>query len=165
MPQLSSFDIVSTVDFQEIDNAVNQAIKELATRFDFKGSKSSIEFLKAEKKLKLIADDDLKLRNLQDILKTRMVARKIPLKSLQFGDPEKAFEGTLRQEVTLVQGIPADKAKGIVKVIKESGLKVQAAIQEDQIRISSKSKDELQALMAHLRANPPDIPLQFTNYR
>ena len=165
MPQLSSFDIVSTVDFQEIDNAVNQAIKELATRFDFKGSKSSIEFLKAEKKLKLIADDDLKLRNLQDILKTRMVARKIPLKSLQFADPEKAFEGTLRQEVTFVNGIPADKCKEIVKRIKDSKWKVQAAIQGDEIRISSKSKDELQGLIQFLRNQPADIPLQFTNYR
>ena len=165
MPQQSSFDIVSTVDFQEIDNAVNQAVKELSTRCDFKGSKSSIEFLKAEKKLKIIADDDLKLKNLQDILKTRMVARKIPLKSLQFGDPEKAFEGTLRQEVTLVSGIPADKAREIVKRIKETKCKVQAAIQGDEIRVSSKSRDELQAVIQSLRANPPDIPLQFVNYR
>ena len=165
MPQQSSFDIVSTVDFQEVDNAVNQAIKELATRFDFKGSKSSIEFLKAEKKLKLIADDDLKLRNLQDILKTRIAARKIPLKSLQFADPEKAFEGTLRQEVTFVNGIPPDKCKDIVKRIKETKFKVQAAIQGDEIRISSKSRDELQEVIQFLKANPADIPLQFVNYR
>ncbi len=165
MSQQSSFDIVSTVDFQEIDNAVNQALKELSTRFDFKGSKSSIEFLKAEKKLKLVADDELKLRNLQDILKTRMAARKIPLKAIQFGDPEKAFEGTLRQEVTFVNGIPADKAKEIVKKIKETKLKVQAAIQGDEIRVSSKSKDELQSVIQFLRDNSPDIPLQFVNYR
>ena len=165
MSQQSSFDIVSTVDFQEIDNAVNQALKELSTRFDFKGSKSSIEFLKSDKKLKLIADDELKLRNLQDILKTRMAARKIPLKAIQFGDPEKAFEGTLRQEVTFVNGIPADKAKEIVKKIKETKLKVQAAIQGDEIRVSSKSKDELQSVIQFLRDNSPDIPLQFVNYR
>ena len=165
MPQQSSFDITSTVNFQEIDNAVNQAIKELSTRFDFKGSKSSIEFLKSEKKLKLVADDDLKLKNLQDILKTRMVARKIPLKSLQFADAEKAFEGTLRQEVTFVNGIPAEKAKEIVKKIKDEKFKVQAAIQGDEIRVSSASKDELQSVIQFLRANPPDIPIQFGNYR
>lgn len=165
MSQQSSFDIVSTVDFQEVDNAVNQAVKELGTRFDFKGSKSSIEFIKSEKKLKIVADDDLKLRNLQDILKTRIVARKIPIKSLQFGDSEKAFEGTLRQEVTFVNGIPADKAKDIVKRIKDAKFKVQSAIQGEEIRISSKSKDELQAVIQLLRANPPDIPLQFVNFR
>ncbi len=165
MAQSFSFDIVSQVDFQEIDNAVNQAVKELSTRFDFKGSKSSLEFLKAEKKIRLIADDDLKLRNLQDILKTRMSARKIPYKALQFETPEKAFEGTLRQEVTLVNGIPSDKAKEIVRAIKDSKLKVQTAIQGEEIRISSKDKDELQAVIQLLHSNPPGIPLQFTNYR
>lgn len=160
-----SFDIVSKVDMQEIDNAVNQAHKELQNRFDFKGSKSSIELLKTENKIKIVADDDLKLRNLQDILKTRMAARKIPIKSLQFGEPEKAFEGTLRQEVTLVQGIPADKAKDLVRRIKEEKFKVQAAIQGDEVRITSKSKDELQQVITSLRSAPIDIPLQFTNYR
>ena len=160
-----SFDIVSTVDFQEIDNAVNQALKELNTRFDFKGSKSTLEFLKAEKKIRLIADDDLKLRNLQDILRTRMAARKISVKALKFGEPEKAFEGTLRQEIELVQGMPADKAKEVVRLIKESRLKVQAAIQGEQVRVTGKSKDDLQAVMSLLRNNPLDIPLQFTNYR
>ncbi len=166
MADQSSFDIISQVSVQELDNAVNQAIKELSTRFDFKGSKSSIEFLKADNIIKLIADDDLKLKNLQDILKGRMAARKISMKSMQFGDPEKAFEGTLRQEITIVQGIAADKAKEIVRSIKEGGFKVQASIQGDQVRVASKSKDELQAVIAHLRAHAPgDIPLQFTNYR
>ncbi len=165
MAQLSSFDIVSEIDLQEVDNAVNQAVKELQTRFDFKGSKSSIEFLKTDKKIRLIADDDLKLKNLEDILKNRMAARKVPLKALKFGPPEKAFEGTLRQEVDLIQGIPQDKAKEMVRLIKQMALKAQAAIQGDQIRVSSKSKDELQAVMTYFRANPPDIPLQFTNYR
>ncbi len=165
MPSESSFDIVSSVDLQEIDNAVNQAIKELSTRFDFKGSKSSMEFLKGEKKIKLIADDDLKLRNLQDILKTRMAARKIPIKALKFETPEKAFEGTLRQEVNLIQGIAGDKAKEIVRLIKETGLKVQASIQGDQVRVSGKNKDDLQSVIAALRNSPLDIPLQFTNYR
>ena len=164
MPQFS-FDIVSQIQLQEVDNAVNQATKELQTHFDFKGSKSSLEFLKTEKKIRLVADDELKLRNLQDILKTRMASRKVPLKALKFEDPEKAFEGTLRQEVNLVQGIPQDKAKEIVKAIKETGLKVQPAIQGEEIRVSAKSKDELQAVIAHLRNFPLDIPIQFTNYR
>ena len=165
MAQSFSFDIVSELDLQEVDNAVNQAVKELQTRFDFKGSKSSIEFQKQDKKIRLIADDELKLRNLQDILKTRVAARRISQKALQFGEPEKAFEGTLRQEITLVQGIPQDKAKEIVKAIKETKLRVQAAIQADQIRVSAKSKDDLQVVISFLKANPPDIPLQFTNYR
>ena len=165
MPPQFSFDIVSQINPQEIDNAVNQAIKEMTNRFDFKGSKSSIEFLRQDKKIQLIADDELKLKNLQDILKTRIASRKVPLKGLQFKDPEKAFEGTLRQEIELIQGIPQEKAKEIVKGIKDLKLKVQAAIQGDEIRITSKSKDDLQAVMAHLNANPAGIPLQFTNYR
>lgn len=165
MAQEFSFDIVSELNLQEVDNAINQAIKELQTRFDFKGSKSSIEFLKDEKKICLIGDDELKLRNLQDILKTRMAARKVPLKALQFGVSEKAFEGTLRQEVTLLQGIPQDKAKELVKGIKDTKCRVQAAIQGEKIRVSSRSKDELQAIINYLRTNPPDIPLQFANYR
>lgn len=165
MAQEFSFDIVSQIDLQEIDNAVNQAVKEIRNRFDFKGSKSTIEFFKEEKKIRLIGDDELKLRNLQDILKTRMASRKVSIKALQFAEPEKAFEGTLRQEVTLVQGIPQDKAKDIVKGIKDTKLKVQVAIQGDQIRVSSKDKDDLQAVIQYLRGNPPAIPLQFTNYR
>ncbi len=160
-----SFDIVSQINLQEIDNAVNQALKELQTRFDFKGSKSSIEFLRTENKISLIGDDELKLRNLQDILKTRMASRRVPLKALQFAEPEKAFEGTLRQEVSLVQGIAQEKAKEIVRAIKDAKLKVQAAIQGDQIRVTSKSKDDLQAVIHLLQSSPPDIPLQFTNYR
>ena len=165
MADQSSFDIVSQVDLQEVDNAVNQALKELRTRFDFKNSKSSIEFLKAEKKIRLIADDDMKLRNLQDMLRTRMAARKISVKSLQFKTAEKAFEGTLRQEVDLVQGIPQDKAKDLVRMIKELKLKVQVSIQGDEVRVAGKSKDDLQAVITYLRSNPLDIPLQFTNYR
>ena len=165
MAQTYSFDIVSELDFQEVDNAVNQAVKELKTRFDFKDSKSSLEFLKTERKIKLIADDELKLRNLQDILKTRMAARKVSIKAMQFQDTEAAFEGTLRQEINLIHGIPQDKAKEIVKYIKESKWKAQAAIQGEQIRISSKSKDELQEIMASLKQASFDVPLQFTNYR
>lgn len=165
MAQTYSFDIVSELNFQEVDNAVNQAIKELKTRFDFKDSKSSIEFLKTENKIHLIADDEMKLRNLQDILKTRVAARKISMQALQFETPEPAFEGTLRQQVVLVHGIAQDKAKEIVKQIKNTNRKVQAAIQGEQIRVSSKSKDELQGIMGDLKQFSLDIPLQFTNYR
>lgn len=166
MPQDFSFDIVSKTDLQEVDNAVNQAIKEIGTRFDFKGSKCTIEFVKGKEPLiKITADDDLKLRNVQDILKTRMVARRISVKALDFKDPEKAFEGTLRQEVNLQQGIPMDKAKDIVRRIKDLKLKVQAAIQDDQVRVSSRSKDELQAVMTSLRQASLDIAVQFINFR
>jgi hypothetical protein len=165
MAQQSSFDIVSQIDLQEVDNAVNQAKKELQTRFDFKGSKSSLEFLKDEKKIRIIADDDMKLRNLQDILKTRMASRKISQKSLEFKTPEKAFDGCFRQEVTLVQGISQEKAKEIVKIIKDLPVKVQAAIQGDEVRVSSKSKDDLQAVIQHLRTAPLTVPIQFINFR
>ncbi|HOW87537.1 MAG TPA: YajQ family cyclic di-GMP-binding protein [Candidatus Omnitrophota bacterium] len=165
MAQQPSFDIVSQLDLQEIDNAVNQAKKELQNRFDFKGSKSSLEFLKEEKKIRIIADDDMKLRNLQDILKTRMASRKISQKALEFKTPEQAFEGCLRQEVTLVQGIPQEKAKEIVKIIKDLPVKVQASIQGDEIRVTSKSKDDLQAVIQNLRAAPLTIPVQFVNFR
>ena len=160
-----SFDIISRVDLQEVDNAVNQAVKELRNRFDFRGSKSSIEFFKADNRIQLVGDDNLKLRNLQDILKTRVAARKIPVKALKFETPEQAFEGTLRQVVNLVCGIPQDKAKEIVKKIKETRLKVQASIQGEEIRVTAKSKDDLQSVIQFLNSNPPDIPLQFTNYR
>jgi len=165
MSQQYSFDIVSSVDLQEVDNAVNQAVKELKNRFDFKGSKSSLEFLRSEKKIQLIADDDLKLRNLQDILKTRMAARRISVKALDFKTPEKAFEGTLRQEVQLICGLSQEKAKELVKLIKDGGFKVQASIQGEQVRVSSKSKDDLQDVIQALQKNPLEIPLQFTNYR
>ena len=167
MAQTASFDIVSQMDLQEVDNAVNQAKKELLTRFDFKGSKSSIEFLKdeKEKKIRILADDDMKLRNLQDILKTRMASRKISQKALDFKTPEKAFDGCLRQEVGLTQGIPQDKAKEIVKIIKDLPVKVQTAIQGDEIRVSSKSRDDLQAVIQHLRTAPLTVPVQFVNFR
>ncbi len=167
MAQQPSFDIVSQLDLQEVDNAVNQAKKELLTRFDFKGSKSTIEFLKdeKEKKIRLLADDDMKLRNLQDILKSRMASRKISQKALDFKTPEKAFDGCLRQDVSLAQGIPQDKAKEIVRIIKELPVKVQAAIQGDEIRVTSKSKDDLQAVIQHLRTAPLTVPVQFVNFR
>ena len=160
-----SFDIVSRVDLQEVDNAVNQAKKELSTRFDFRGSKSTIDWKREEKKIFLVADDELKLKNLRDILTTRLAVRKIPLKSLQWGVEEKAFEGTVRQEIELTLGIPGDKAKEIVRTIKETGLKVQASIQGDEIRVASRSKDTLQEVIQYLKEYAAPVPLQFINYR
>ncbi|OGW78048.1 MAG: YajQ family cyclic di-GMP-binding protein [Omnitrophica bacterium GWA2_52_8] len=165
MAQQYSFDIVSEIDLQEVDNAVNQALKELSTRFDFKGSKSTVEFLKTDKKIRLTADDDMKLRNLQDILKTRIAGRKISMKALDFKPAEKAFEGTLRQDVTLISGIEQDHSKQIVRAIKDAKLKVQASIQGEQVRVTSKSKDDLQTAIQLVKSMPLSIPVQFTNYR
>lgn len=165
MAQTFSFDIVSEVDFQEVDNAINQAQKELSQRFDFRGSKSSIDYNKTDKKITLIADDDFKLRALRDILEGRMAKRGISLKSLKNNEPEKAFEGTLRQVIELVSGLPSDKAKEAVKIIKDARLKVQAQIEGDKVRVSSPKKDELQAVINLLRNANFSLPLQFKNYR
>lgn len=160
-----SFDIVSEVDIQEVDNAVNQAKKELATRYDFKGSKSSIELNREEKLITLIADDDFKLRSLKDILTTKMAKRGVSLKSLEFKDAEKAFEGTLRQKVIIATGIDKDKARDLVKIIKDLGLKVQASIEGEKVKVTGPKKDDLQAVISHLRATDFPLALNFTNYR
>lgn len=160
-----SFDIVSEVDLQEVDNAVNQAKKELSQRYDFKDSKSSVDFDRNEKKITLVADDDFKLSSLTDILATRIVKRGISLKSLSFGQPQKAFEGHLRQVVEITTGIPKDKAKDLVKLIKDLNLKVQAQIDGDKVRVFSAKKDDLQAVIAHLKALDFPIALSFCNYR
>lgn len=161
----SSFDIVSEVDLQEVDNAVNQTIKEMRNRFDFKGSKSSVEFLKSDQKIEIIADNDLKLRNIHEILKNKIVSRGLSVKALTFNDAEQAFSGTLRQKVELINGLDQEKAKKVVKIIKDERFKAQVSIQGDTVRVTSKSKDELQAIMQLLRSQDLDIPLQFTNFR
>lgn len=165
MAQTFSFDIVSEVNFMEVENAVVQAQKELGTRFDFKGSKSSIDYNKTDKKITLIGDDDFKLRAVTDILETRLVKRGVHLKSLNKKNPESAFEGTLRQVIEITSGMPSEKAKEIVKLIKDSKIKVQAAIEGTKIRISSPKKDDLQAVMNLLRGANLPLPVQFTNYR
>lgn len=164
MPSFS-FDIVSEIDMQEADNAVNQSVKEIRTRYDFKGSKSSIELKRDDKKILIIADDELKLRNLHDILKTRMAARGISPKALDFKTPEKAFEGTLRQEVLLMHGLSQETSKTITARIKQGHKDAQPAIQGEKIRVTSKSKDALQGVIQDLRANPPEAALQFTNFK
>ena len=160
-----SFDIVSEVDLQEVDNAVNQAKKELAQRYDFRGSKSSIDYNREDKKITLVADDDFKLRSLTDILNTKIVKRGISLKSLNFGEPQKAFEGTLRQEIEIATGIPQEKAKDLAKIIKDLNLKVQTQIEGDKLKVSSPKKDELQAVIARLRTIDFPVALSFGNYR
>lgn len=160
-----SFDIVSEVDLQEMDNAVNQAKKELAQRFDFKNSKASITYDRKEKKIILIADDDFMLRSLTDILASRVTQRHISLKSLKFNTPEDAFEGYLRQTVEICTGIEKEKAKELVAIIKKLGLKVQAQIEGDEVKVRSPKKDDLQAVITHLRGLKFSIPLNFCNYR
>ena len=161
-----SFDITSNVDLQEVDNALNQARKEVAQRYDFKGSKASIDFDPQESKLVLVADDDFKLNALWEIIQTRMVRRNVPTKNLTRGTAQPAANSTVRQEITLQQGIPSEKAKDIVKFIKDAKLKkVQASIQGDQLRITSPSKDELQEVMRLLREQDFGVALQFGNYR
>lgn len=165
MAEKFSFDIVSEVDMMEVDNAVNQAQKELANRFDFKGSKSSIDLNKNDKKITLVADDDFKLKALKDILEGRFAKRGISIKSLYYKAQEKAFEGYIRQSAEIISGIPSDKAKELVKIIKDSKLKVQTQIDGAKVRVISPKKDELQAVIAYLKQASFSLPLQFTNYR
>jgi len=160
-----SFDIVSEVDLQEIDNAVNQAKKELSQRYDFKNSKSSIDYNRSEKKITLVADDDFKLRSLKDILDLKMAKRNISLKALKYNEPQKAFEGTLRQAIEISSGIPREKAKDLVKIIKEFNTKLQVQIEAEKLKVSSAKKDDLQAVIAHLKGIDFPIALQFCNYR
>jgi hypothetical protein len=160
-----SFDIVSEVDLQEMDNAVNQANKELSQRYDFKNSKASIAYDRKEKIITLVADDNSKLRVLTDILVTRMAKRGISMKSLKFDDTKRAFEGYLRQVVTICMGIDKEKAKELTGVIKGLGLKVQSQIEGEKVKVSSAQKDELQAVITHLRGMEFSIPLNFCNYR
>jgi len=160
-----SFDVVSKVDLQEVSNAVQQASREIATRFDFKGSASKIDWNEKELTLTLISDDEHKLKSVVDVLETRLVKRGIAVKALDFGNVEPAAGATVRQAVKVQQGIPSEKAKEIVKVIKDRKIKVQASIQADQVRVAGKSKDELQTVQALLRAGDFGLPLQFVNYR
>jgi len=163
MPQDHSFDIVSKPNMQEVDNAIQMAMKEITNRFDFKGSISKIE--KVEDKIKLVAEDDFKLKNVATALQDKFAKRQIPLKFFEFGKIEAALGGTVKQDITIKQGIPQEKAKEITKLIKTSGLKVQAQIQGDEIRVSGKKLDELQAVIQKLKAANLPIVLSFVNYR
>jgi len=160
-----SFDIVSEADLQEVDNAVNQAKKELAQRFDFKGSKSSIDYNRLEKKILLVGDDDFKLRSVKDILAAKLAKRGVSMKLLTFGEPQHVFGGCSQQSADLAAGIPQDKAKELVKMIKALGLKVQAQIEGEKVRVFSSKKDDLQTVIAHLKNIDFPLALTFCNYR
>jgi uncharacterized protein YajQ (UPF0234 family) len=161
----NSFDVVSKVEMPEVHNAVQQAMKEITTRYDLKDSKSAIEVREKDLKLVLTSADDFKLKAVTDILQSKLVKRGVPIKNLSFGKIENATGATVRQEVTMQQGIPTEKAKEIVKVIKDSKLKVQASINADLVRVSSKDRDTLQQTIALLRGKDFGVELTFTNYR
>jgi hypothetical protein len=158
-----SFDIVSKPDLQEIDNAIQMAMKEILTRFDFKGSISKIE--KEGDKIKLLSEDNFKLKNVTNILEDKLTKRKVPLKFFEYGKAEEALGGHVKQLVTVKSGIPQERAKEINKRIKESGLKVQTQIQGDEIRVTAKKIDDLQAVIQNLKAADFPVVLQFVNYR
>jgi uncharacterized protein YajQ (UPF0234 family) len=160
-----SFDVTSNIDMPEVDNAVNQSRKEIGQRFDFKGSIAAIDLDQKANTLTLTAEDNFKLESVWDVLQTRLIKRGVPVKNLKRGDIIPAAGSTVKQVITLQQGIPTEAAKDIVKHLKELKKKVQAAIQGDQVRISSASKDELQAAMQALRAKDFGVALQFGNYR
>jgi cyclic-di-GMP-binding protein len=166
MPAASSFDITSTIDFAEVDNALNQARKEVGQRYDFKGATTEITISTADKTLTLVTDDEVKMNALWEIVQTRLVRRNVPVKNFKTKPSEPAAGGKLRRVVEIQSGIPIDAAREIVKFIKDAKLKkVQAAIQADQVRITSPSKDELQEAMRVLRGHDFGIALQFGNYR
>ena len=160
-----SFDIVSEINWQEIDNAVNQARKEIQQRYDFKGSKSSIDYSQKDKTLTIMADDDFKLKAVVDILQNKFIKRGIPLKAMKFKTAEQASGSMLRQVVEVQQGISKDNCRLIVKIIKDSKLKVQSAIQDEQVRVSGRNKDDLQSAIALVKNAELDFAVQFVNYR
>jgi hypothetical protein len=165
MPASFSFDIVSEVNLQEADNAVQQARKEIAQRYDFKGSKSSIELDVKNKTITLISDDDFRLKAVIDVLQGKLVKRGIPLKAIAYGVVEPAAGGTVRQVLTVRVGLEKESARELVKMIKDSKLKVQSQIMDDQVRVSGKVKDDLQSVMKMLRDADLPYAVQFTNYR
>jgi uncharacterized protein YajQ (UPF0234 family) len=166
MAVTSSFDITSTIDFQEVDNALNQARKEIGQRYDFKGAKAEIDLSTVEKTLTLTTDDEMKMNALWEIVSARLVRRGVAVKNFEVPDSEPGGGGSVRRVIKIQQGIPIEAAKEIVKYIKEKKLKkVQATIQADQVRVSSPSKDELQEAMRVLREHDFGVALQFGNYR
>jgi len=163
MAKDESFDVVSKVDMQEVDNAVNQTKKEISQRYDFKNSKAEIKI--EDGGIKILAEDDFKLRSIIDVLKTKMINRKVPVKNLDFGKVEDASGGMLRQMIKIQQGIEMEKARQIVKDIKSLKIKVQAQIAEDKIRVFGKNRDDLQSVIQFLKQKDYQIELQFINYR
>jgi cyclic-di-GMP-binding protein len=164
MPE-NTFDIVSKIDLTEVNNAIQQALKEIVVRYDLKDSKSRIELNEKDKKLVLASSDEFKLRAVTEVLQGRLVKRGVPLKGLVFGEVAPAAGSSVRQEVSIQQGIPIEKAREIVKKIKEAKIKVQASIQGDLVRVSGKNRDDLQQVIQLLRGQDFGIDMQFTNYR
>ncbi len=162
---MPSFDVVSEVNFQELDNAVNQTTKEISQRYDFKNAKTSIEWRQKDKEIVIVADDDYKLSAATDILQSKLVKRSVPLKNLKYGTIEQATGGQVRQVITVQQGIDKEQAKKIMQTIKDSKSKVQAQLMDDQVRVTSKSIDDLQATMRNLRAASLEVDVQFVNMR
>ncbi len=160
---MPSFDIVSKVDMQEVDNAVNQTVKEIAQRYDFKGSKCEVTLEKES--LKVLADDDFRLKSIIDILQSKFIKRGISVKALQYGKAESASSGMVRQVITIQQGISKEKGKEINAVIKETKLKVQSQIQDDQVRVTGKNIDDLQEVIRILKGKELDVEMQFINFR
>lgn len=162
---MASFDVVCELDLMEVENAVNMTAKEIAQRFDFRGGKSELSLEKDAKKIKIIADDELKLRSIHQILETKMAKRGIDLRCLKYGKEEPASGGVLRQQVELKSGLGREEAKEVTKLIKDAKLKVQAQIQDEQVRVTGKSIDELQATIAMLKSSQLSFPVQFVNMR
>lgn len=160
-----SFDIVNEVDLQEVDNAVTQVQKEIAQRFDFRGGKSELSLDKPSKKIKIIADDDMKLRSIHQILESKLAKRSVDLRVLKYGKEEAGSGGVIRQMVDLKSGLDKEDAKIVIKAIKDSQIKVQAQVQDDQVRVTSKSIDDLQASISYLKGQELSFPIQFINMR
>ncbi len=165
MADTYSFDIVSEVDLQEVDNAVNQAQKELGQRYDFKGTNSTIELDKKAKQIAVESDDEYRLKQVIDVIESKLIKRGIGLKALTYETIEQGSRGSARQKITLQSGIDKENAKKVTKLIKDLGLKVQASIQEDQVRVTSKSKDDLQTVITELKKADLPFDMQFINYR
>ena len=161
---MPSFDIVVKMDMMEVENAINQAQKELAQRYDFKGSKSKIEWDK-KKEVTLVGDDDFKLKAVVDILQSKLIKRGISIKNLTYGKAESAFEGTIKQKITMASGIPAEKAKEINKLIKDSKIKVQSQLQDEQVRVTGKKRDDLQEAITLVKGTDLGLDFNFINFR
>ena len=165
MAQTNSFDIVSEVNLQEVDNAINQARKEISQRYDFKDSKSTLDFNQKEKQIVALSDDDFRLKSVVDILQSKLIKRGVPIKALRYEKAEPAANNTVRQTIALRVGIDKEDAKTVVKLIKDTKLKIQAQIMDDQIRVSGKDKDDLQQVIKLLRETDFPFAMQFVNYR
>lgn len=165
MAQQNSFDIVSEVDLQEVDNALNQARKEISQRYDFKDSKTQIDFNTKDKQITLHTIDEFHLKSAIDILQSKLIKRGVSIKALRYGPIEAATGATVKQLITLVVGISKDDARAVVKMIKDSKIRVQAQIMDDQVRVSGKAKDDLQSVIQLLRDADLSFPVQFVNYR